>query len=185
MELGPDNAIWDDGEWISWDEINQQIEYKEWRARYPNADLSVVSIFQNLIETAQDYHEITGRHLQVYGDIGELYGVITHGLKLHRNYAQGSDGRMGNDFVEVKTITPFKGNDRVVLNLKRNFSKVLVVKITQDFEVCGRLIDRKALPRIQGDRFVIEWSALDPAGGSPSYSSLVEDPTSWRVGASI
>lgn len=31
--LGPDNAIWDDGEWISWDEINEQIQYKEWRAR--------------------------------------------------------------------------------------------------------------------------------------------------------
>jgi hypothetical protein len=25
--LGPDNAIWDDGEWVSWDEINQQIQY--------------------------------------------------------------------------------------------------------------------------------------------------------------
>ena len=50
--LGPDNAIWDDGEWVSWDEINQQIQYKEWRARYPNADLSLVSVFESLIGTA-------------------------------------------------------------------------------------------------------------------------------------
>jgi len=83
QQLGPDNAIWDDGEWISWDEINEQIQYKEWRAKYPNADLSQVSIFENLIATAEDYHVHTGKHLQVYGDIGELYGAITHGIKLH------------------------------------------------------------------------------------------------------
>ncbi|NJR80330.1 hypothetical protein [Sphingomonas corticis] len=49
MELGPDNAFWDDGEWVSWDEIEEQIEHKEWRARYPNADLSIVSVFHSLI----------------------------------------------------------------------------------------------------------------------------------------
>jgi len=47
--LGVENAIWDDGEWVSWDEINEQIQYKEWRARYPDADLSVVSIFETLL----------------------------------------------------------------------------------------------------------------------------------------
>jgi len=156
----PNNAFWDDGEWVTWDEIDEQIRYKEWRARYPNADLSLVSIFESLICTAQSYHELTGRHLQVYGDIGELYGVITHGLKLHRIYAQGSDGRIGNDLVEVKTITPFKGNNRVSLNLKRNFSKVLLVKITAAFEVRGKLIDRKELPKVEGDLLVVDWESL-------------------------
>ena len=154
------NAFWDDGEWVTWDEINEQIQYKEWRARYPNADLSAVAVFENLLETAQSYYELTGRHLQVYGDIGELYGVITHGLKLHRNYAQGSDGRIGNDFVEVKTITPFKSNDVVTLNLARNFSKALIVKINRDFEVRGKLIDRKLLPKAGGARLRIAWSSL-------------------------
>ena len=132
-----DRAFWDDGEWVTWGEIDEQIRHKEWRARYPAADLSVVSIFETLISAAQDYHELTGRHLQVYGDIGELFGVITHGLRLHRNYAQGSDGRIGDDLVEVKTITPFKGSACVTLNLARNFSKVLVVRINRDFEVAG------------------------------------------------
>lgn len=159
--LGPDNAIWDDGEWISWDEINEQIQYKEWRAKYPNADLSLVSVFENLISTAEHYHQLTGNHLQVYGDIGELYGAITHGIKLHKNYAQGSDGRLGNDFVEVKTITPFKSNDVIELNLKRNFGKVLIVKITQDFEVRGRMIPRKALRKTAGDRLKLKWSDFD------------------------
>jgi len=160
QQLGPDNAIWDDGEWISWDEINEQIQYKEWRVKYPNADLSLVSIFENPIATAEDYHLHTGKHLQVYGDIGELYGAITHGIKLHRNYAQGSDGRLGNDLVKVKTITPFKSNDRVTLNLKRNFSMVFLVKITSDFEVRGKLIPRKALPRAKGDKLVLEWADI-------------------------
>ena len=155
-ELGPDNAFWD-GEWISWDEIDEQIQHKEWRARFPNADLSIVSVFEDLLATAQHYHELTGRHLQVFGDIGELYGCITHGLKLHRNYAQGSDGRIGNDLVEVKTITPFKSNDRITLNLDRNFSKVLIVKVSRDFEIASRLVDRKDLPRIKGSRLVLDW----------------------------
>ena len=161
--LGPDHAFWDDGQWVTWEEINEQIQYKEWRARYPDADLSVVSIFESLIDTAQSYFELTGRHLQVYGDIGELYGVITHGLKLHRNYAQGSDGRIGNDLVEVKTITPFKGNNHVTLKLTRNFSKVLIVKINEEFEIRGKLIDRKALPKARGDRLLLDWDAFEQA----------------------
>lgn len=161
--LGPDNAIYDDGEWISWGEINEQIQYKEWRVRYPDADLSAVSVFESLIATAESYYMITGRHLQVYGDIGELYGVITHGLKLHRNYAQGSDGKIGNDFVEVKTITPFKSNDVVTLNMSGNFSKVLIVKINDQFEVCGKLIDRKALPKSRSERLSLSWNNLSSA----------------------
>lgn len=159
--LGPDNAFWDDGEWISWDEIDEQIQHKEWRARYPGADLSVVSIFESLLATAREYNELTGRHLQVYGDIGELYGAITHGLRLHRNYAQGSDGRIGDDFVEVKTISPMRAGGVVALDLRRNFSKVLIVRINADFEIRGRLVDRKVLPRARGHRLLLDWDSLD------------------------
>jgi hypothetical protein len=172
MGLGPHNAIWDDGEWISWDEIDAQIQYKEWGARYPNADLSLVPIFQSLIETAEHYYHITGKHLQVYGDIGELYGAITYGLKLHRNYAQGSDGKIGNHFVEVKTITPFKSNDRITLNLQRNFSKVLIVKINRDFEIGSKLIDRKALPKAAGDRLFLDWATAEETGSRAEASIM-------------
>jgi hypothetical protein len=124
-------------------------------------DVDLVPIFQNLLAVAQDYHHLTGSHLQVYGDLGELYGAITHGIKLHRNYAQGSDGRLGNDFVEIKTITPFKSRDAVTLNLKRNFNKVLIVKIDSDFEIRGKLIDRKALPQIRGDKLLLDWNDFE------------------------
>jgi hypothetical protein len=153
-----DNAIWDDGEWITWDEINSHLDRLEFQARFPNLNVDLVPIFQDLLAVAQNYHELTGSHLQVYGDLGELYGAITHGLKLHRNYAQGSDGKIGNHFVEVKTITPFKAKDTITLNLKRNFSKVLIVKIDANFEVQSRLIDRKALPKVKGDKLKLNWA---------------------------
>lgn len=159
--LGPENAIWDDGEWISWASINSELAKIELRARYPNADLSLIPIFEDLLSTAQDYHFTTGKHLQIYGDIGELFGAITYGIDLHRNYAKGSDGRLGNDFVEIKTITPFKKSDVVNVRLDRHFSKLLVVKIDENFEVSGRLVDRRRLPKTRRSVLCITWNKLD------------------------
>ena len=156
-----DNAIYDDGEWVTWTEINSHLDRLEFQARYPDLNVELVPIFQGLLELAQSYHEITGSHLQVYGDLGELYGAITHGLKLHRNYAQGSDGKIGDNFIEVKTITPFKRNDTVTLNLERNFNMVLIVKISADFEVSSKLIARKALPRTKGKRINLDWNHFE------------------------
>lgn len=158
-----DNAIYDDGEWVTWTEINAHLERQELQAEYPNADIELIPIFEQLLATAENYYRHTGRHLQVYGDIGELYGAITYGMKPHRIYAQGSDGKIGSQFVEVKTITPFKSNNRVCLNMKRNFSQVLIVKIGKDFEVCGKLIDRKALRRGKNDRLFLSWDQFDQA----------------------
>ena len=154
-----DKAFWDDGEWVSWDEINQQIEYKEWRAKYPNADLTLVPIFESLLSTALMYHAHTGNHLHVYGDIGELYGAITHGMRLNRTYAQGSDGRLGNDLIEIKTISPMKQTDTVEVNMARNFSKLLIVRINDEFDISGKLIDRKSLPKSKG-KVRVSWSQV-------------------------
>lgn len=159
-----DNAIYDDGEWITWTEINSHLERLEFQARYPGWDVDLVPIFRGLLTAAQDYHALTGSHLQVYGDLGELYGAITYGIKLHRNYAKGSDGKLGNHFVEVKTITPFKSNSTVTLNLKRNFGKVLIVKIDADFEVRAKLIDRCSLPKIKGDKLILDWNHFEENG---------------------
>lgn len=153
-----DNAIYDDGEWITWTEINSHLARLEFEAQYPDLDVALVPIFQKLLAVAESYHDLTGSHLQVYGDLGELYGAITHGIKLHRNYAQGSDGRLGNDFVEVKTITPFKAKDEITLNLDRNFSKVLIVKIDEEFEVRSKLIDRKSLPKTRSRKLKLKWA---------------------------
>lgn len=154
-----DRAFYDDGEWVTWSEINEQIRYQEWAAKYPNAIRSMIPYFEGLLSLAESYHLDTGLHLSVYGDIGELFGAITYGIKLNKTYAQGSDGRIGNDHVEIKTITPFKGKDEVIVDMLRNFNKILVVKINPEFQISGRMIDRKQLPR--GGRFArIRWSDL-------------------------
>ncbi|MEQ9246366.1 MAG: hypothetical protein RLO21_10300, partial [Nitratireductor sp.] len=132
----------------------------EWCVRYPNADISLIPIFEQLISTAEHYYNITGRHLQVYGDIGELYGAITYGIKLHKNYAQGSDGRLKNDFIEVKTITPFNKKNRISVSLSGHFNKLFVVKINPDFEISGRLIKRCDLPKSDGKNLVLKWHDL-------------------------
>ena len=154
-----DNAIYDDGEWITWTEINSHLERLEFEAAFPHLDISLVPVFQTLLQTAQEYHELTGRHLQVYGDLGELYGMIVYGIKLHKIYAQGSDGRLENELVEIKTITPFKGKDIITLNMKRNFSAVLIVKIDRNFMISSRLIKRKDLRKTTGKQLRVSWAS--------------------------
>jgi len=100
-----------------------------------------------MISVAEHYYHETGGHLPLYGDIGELFGAITYGIKLHRQYAKGSDGRLDDDFIEVKTISPFKTNDYVEVAAKGHFSQLLVVKINHKFEIACRLIPRKYLPK--------------------------------------
>lgn len=46
---GPADAIWDDGEWISWGWINDRIHERELAARLPEADLDLIEIFEDLV----------------------------------------------------------------------------------------------------------------------------------------
>lgn len=169
--LGPDNAFWIDGEWIGWDSIidPEEVRYSrleelereaEVRAKYPNADLTLVPYFKDLLTLAESYFVDTGKHLSVYGDIGELFGAVIYGIKLHKNYAQGSDGKLGNDFVEIKTICPHNTREKTSVRLDRHFNKLLIVKIDEEFEVTGRLIDRKSLPNRTGRIATIAWESI-------------------------
>lgn len=92
--------------------------------------------------------------------IGELYGAITYGINLHSNYSQGSDGRLGNDFIEVKTIAPSNKREETEVNMAGHFSKLLVVKFNEEFEIAHKLIDRKLLRATKGNRLRINWSNL-------------------------
>lgn len=160
-ELGPDNAIWDDGEWISLETIDTHLERLELQAKYPGVDLDLVTVLNRLVWAASDFHRMTGGHLKVYGQIGELFGAIAFGIKLHRNdSAQGSDGKLGNDFVEIKTITPFKETAQVEVKTTGHFSKILIVRIDDGFEIMGRLVDRKSLPNRGGKMLKIRWGDL-------------------------
>ncbi len=69
----------------------------------------------------------------------------------------------GSVLGENQQITPFKTKDVVVVDAAGNFNKLLVVKINEDFQVSGRMIDRKDLPKRQGRYLRVRWSDLPSA----------------------
>lgn len=158
---GPTDAIWDDGEWISWDWIDSQIYENELRARFPKADLRLISIFEELVAIASEYKENFDRDLPVLGELGEIFAELTFGIQRNKPCAQGSDGRLGNDLVEVKTITPGKKLDQVVLKRSGNFNKLIVVKISEEFHFEARMIDRIEMKKGTGKFAHVSWSSME------------------------
>jgi hypothetical protein len=165
------DGVWDDGEWISWDWINGQLHQQERQAQYPKADPEVVEVFEDLISAAQRYKETTGRYLQVWGELGELYAQIRYGVKLHKPHTRGSDGKLDNDFVEIKTISPEKVKQRIVVKRAGNFSKLLIVRIDADFGFQSRLLDRKLIGKGPGKLARVSWpKELDAEANGTSES---------------
>lgn len=157
---GSSDAIWDDGEWISWEWINGQLHEQELREKYPEADPDLVNIFEELVYNAVCYKQVTGRYLPIFGELGELFAEITFGIKRHKPRTQGSDGRLGNDFIEIKTITPEKKKDKVSVKRQGNFNKLLVVKINDQFEFEARIVDRKNMSKGDGKIATVSWSSM-------------------------
>jgi len=157
------DGIWDDGEFISWDWINGELAVQERRVDFPTASPELVDMFDQLVDAAIRYKEVTGRHLPLFGELGELYAEITFGIKRHRPGAQGSDGKLGNDFVEVKTMSPDKRQHEVQLDLTGNFSKVIIVKINKDYSFEAHMLDRSDLKRRRGNRASALWPASSEA----------------------
>lgn len=155
------DGIWDDGEFISWDYINSYLADKERQAEFPKARPELIALFHDLVNIAIEYRGVTGRHLPLFGELGELYAEITFGISRHRPRAQGSDGKLGNDFVEVKTISPEKRNGKVKVKRAGNFSKLIVVRISENYEFEARILDRRALKRGHGKTASVSWNSVD------------------------
>lgn len=156
MEIEPGDGIWDDGEWISWHWINSQLEDEpeddaytlepiSSREGFPYSIVAHTELFGELVALAERYHENTGRYLQIWGELGEMYAEIRFGLRRHASLHPGSDGTIDGVLVEVKTISPEKTSDRVFIKRRGDFEKLLIVKIDRDFQFQARLIDRVEL----------------------------------------
>lgn len=115
------------------------------REGFPHSTLEQVEIFHDLIECAIRHFDNTGRYLQIWGELGEIYAEIKFGLRRHATHQAGSDGKINGLLVEVKTISPEKGNGRVLVKSQGNFEKLLIVRINEDFEFEGKLFDRSEL----------------------------------------
>ena len=131
-----------------------KLHEQELREQYPHADAPLIDVFERLLDVAADHKALTGSYLQIWG---ELYAEIKFGVKRHRPHTRGSDGKLGNDFVEVKTISPEKTADCVHVKRAGNFSKLLVVKISAHFDFEARMVDRRVLGKGKGKRARFSW----------------------------
>jgi len=145
---GLGDSIWDDGEWISWEYINEKLDGSSGKG----------GLLEEMIAVAKEYFEDTDRHLPIYGEIGEHYASRRFGIELHQDpKVQGSDGRLGNAFVEVKTISPLRDSRNVRVKKAGNFGYLVIVKIDADFRIDAKLIKRKTLRKPEGKYFIVGW----------------------------
>jgi len=159
------DGVWDDGEWISWNYINEQLYEQELIKKYPKADLALIQIFEDLVINSINYKQITNRYLPVFGELGEIFAEITFGIKRHKPRTQGSDGRLDNDFIEIKTISPEKNSKKVSVKRGGNFNKLLIVKINKDFEFEAGIIERKNMSKGLGKFATVSWSSVKKKKG--------------------
>lgn len=120
------------------------------REGYPFSVLDQTQIFLDLVDCAARDFENTGRYLQVWGELGEIYAEINFGLRRHGTHVAGSDGTIAGRLVEVKTISPEKSSDRVLVKSQGNFEQLLVVRIGRDFKFQAKLFDRGELKKVGG-----------------------------------
>lgn len=112
------------------------------RDGFPLSVLEQRQIFQDLVDCAARHFENTGRYLQIWGELGEIYAEIKFGLRRHGTHRAGSDGTIACKLVEVKTISPEKASDRVLVKSEGNFEQLLIVRIDREFRFQGKLFDR-------------------------------------------
>ncbi len=120
----------------------------------------LLAVFEELVVAATKYKELRGHHVPFLGELGELFAEIMFGITRHAPRTQGSDGKLGNELVEIKTITPDKKRDVVQVKRAGNFSKLVVVKITDDFQFGARMVHRRTLKPGKDKFDEISWDAM-------------------------
>lgn len=114
---------WTPDQWLSWGGIDDPTEADQIRCRFPDAEATNIAALKGPLHAARSFHTPINHQLQVDGDTGDLYGAIVRGIVLHRFNAQGSDGWLGDGYVEINTISPIKKWKIVNLRMGRHFSK--------------------------------------------------------------
>jgi hypothetical protein len=138
----------------------QPIYEEEFPARHSQPCPELATIFDSLVASAISYRALTGRYLQIWGELGELYAEIEYGIVRHKRKTPGSDGKLGNDYVEVKTISPEKNLAEVQVKRAGNFNKLLVVKISAEFRFESRMLDRKKMSKGEGTHAKVAWTSI-------------------------
>jgi hypothetical protein len=115
------------------------------RDGFPFSVIEQTQIFRDLVDCASRHFKNTGRYLQVWGELGEIYAELKFGLRRHGTHKAGSDGAIAGKLVEVKTISPEKNGDHVLVKSQGDFEQLLIVRIDRHFQFQGKLFDRSEL----------------------------------------
>jgi len=115
-------------------------------------------LFRPLVAIAWEYHFRTNRYLTIWGELGELYVEKEYGMKRNKVFAQGFDGRIGNDLVEVKTISPDKKVPSVKVKSSSSFNVLIVVRVDHKFQFSARWIERSELKNQNGQYLSYHWN---------------------------
>jgi hypothetical protein len=109
------------------------------RDGFPFSVLEQADILTDLVDCADRHFRNTGRYLQVWGELGEIYAEVKFGLRRHGTHRAGSDGTIDGRRVEVKTISPEKTSDEVVVKRQGDFEQLLIVRVDKNFAFTGKL----------------------------------------------
>ena len=120
------------------------------RGGFPFSVQKQAEILEDLIDCAERHFRNTGRYLQLWGELGEIYAEVKFGLCRHESHRAGSDGTIDGKLVEVKTISPEKAGDQVVVKSQGDFEQLLVVRIDESFGFTSKLFNRTELSGGQG-----------------------------------
>lgn len=159
------DGIWDDGEWISWAYLNEQMaaqtENTGARTEFASEVQPYGPRILTLIKEAVLQEKLSPGPSPLWGRIGELYVAERFGVVLSRSHAQGHDGRLGREFVEIKTITPHKRRAFVRVKRTGNYSLLAVVRVNEAYQLDARLIRRDQLAKGAKGKFAtLAWSAV-------------------------
>lgn len=167
-------GIWDDGEWISWAWINSQIDVQEngppveeeFEEEVDDEDReSSAELLFRILNAKNHFDHTLDKISPDWGPIGEAYVAERFGVKLCSRNAEGHDGRLGDELIEIKTITPHKRRAFVTVKRAGNFSVLAVVRITNDYRLEVRFVRRSDLPHGDGGkRMVVSWEAVTRLG---------------------
>ncbi len=131
-----------------WDWV--PIHEQDLQPKHSQVDSDLEMLFEALVDNARSYYELTNRYMQIWGELGEFYAEIWFGLKRHSAHWPGSDGTIAGKRVEVKTISPEKAGDQVLVKRQGDFEQLLIIRIDEDFQFQGKLFERSELKGVAG-----------------------------------
>ena len=126
--------------WLHWDNVTDSVRRNEGAAPH-SADPEIVALFDELLAAAKSYRELTGLHLDVFQELGELYAEIHYGVGCNRKGAVRGTG--GIAVRTIKTTAP-----KVSLRGIEGLDRLLVIRISDDYVFEAKVASRQHLTMV-------------------------------------